>query len=154
MADVIKDRLYYDAHARNVIVDCKDGKDLESLIRDGEIGGGTPDMTNSVRILYLSTVPDLDTLADPSYNYVYLGDLQLYVDKLPIDFYAYIRNAAINDNIPIGTVIVNESDDLRVISEIGGTWELLGKMGFAINGEKQIFYAFKKTGSENMTFPE
>lgn len=154
MADVIKDRLYYDAHARNVIVDCKDGKDLETLIKNGEIGGGIPDMSDSVRILYLSTVPELETLADPSYNYIYLGVLQLYVDEVAIDFYAYIRNAAINDNIPIGTVIVNESDDLQVISKLGGTWEMLGKMGFAISGEKQIFYAYKKTGSTNMTFSE
>lgn len=32
-------KLYYDAHAKHVIVDCKDGKDLESLIKNGEIGG-------------------------------------------------------------------------------------------------------------------
>lgn len=145
MADE-QNKLYYDAHARNVIVDCKDGKDLETLIKNGEIGGsGIPDMSDAVQILYLSTMPSLETLADPAYNYTYIGNMELVIDETILTFYAYIRNAAINDNIPVGTVIVNESDDLSIIQKLGGTWKMLGRMVFSINKAPMPFFAYEKT---------
>lgn len=144
MADE-QNKLYYDAHARNVIVDCKDGKDLETLIKNGEIGGsGIPDMSDAVQILYMSTMPNLDTIADPAYNYTYIGDIDLVIDETIIAFYAYIRYAAVNDNIPVGTVIISESDDIAVINKLGGGWKMLGKMVFSINKIPTEFYAYEK----------
>ena len=37
------DKLFYDTHAKNVIVKCRGNKDLESLIENGELGNSKPD---------------------------------------------------------------------------------------------------------------
>lgn len=152
MADsnILDDSLFYDTHAKNVIVDCKDGKDLESLIRDGEIGGNgnIPDMGNAIRILYLSTIPDLENIANAAYNYTPVGVIHLSIGGTVFPFYAYIRNAVLNDSIPIGTVILNEVLDETVVASLGGTWEYIGTMVFNISGVDMSFYAYKKSGNE------
>lgn len=141
-----EEKLFYDAHARNVIVDCKDGKDLESLIEDGEIGGGNSslDPSETINILYLSTMPNMDTIADTKYTYKSIGVLQLAIGDNVIDFYAYIRNAGENDNIPVGTVIVTEFYNPATVGLLGGTWECLGRMTLTIGGESNKYYAYKK----------
>lgn len=143
-----EEKLFYDAHARNVIVDCKEGKDLESLIENGEIGGGDSklDPSETINIFYLSTMPHMDTIADSKYTYKSIGVLQLSIDNKLLDFYAYIRNAGENENIPVGTVVVTEFYNPATVGVLGGTWECLGRINLVI-GEGDTttkYYMYKK----------
>lgn len=143
-----EEKLFYDAHARNVIVDCKEGKDLESLIENGEIGGGDSklDPSETINIFYLSTMPHMDTIADSKYTYKSIGVLQLSIDNKLLDFYAYIRNAGENENIPVGTVVVTEFYNPATVGVLGGTWECLGRINLVIGGGDTTtkYYMYKK----------
>lgn len=153
MAELIEGNInkrYYDAHAKNVIVDCKDGRDLESLIENGEIGGGEMkfDPSEAINILYLSTMPGMDEIEDTVYTYKYLCPLTMSISGNPITFYMYTRNASKNDNIPVGTIVMAEYYNTATIATLGGTWECLGKMELEIDEINQYYYLYKKTSKD------
>lgn len=139
-------KLYYDAHAKNVIVKCKDGQDLETLIENGEIGGGNknPDPSKMIQIMILSTVPNLDTVADEVYVYTKIGQIDMDVEGNTITFYAYFRNIEPDDNIPVGIVVIASYYNLATVSTLGGTWEYLGRMVVEIDSEDKTFYLYEK----------
>lgn len=138
-------KLYYDAHAKNVIVKCKDGQDLETLIENGEIGGNKkPDPSSMIQIMMLSTVPNLDTMVNEYYTYTYIGDIPMDVEGTTITFYAYFRNFAQDESIPIGTVVAASYYNVSTVSTLGGEWEYLGSMVVEIEGADKIFYLYEK----------
>ena len=138
-------KLYYDAHAKNVIVKCKDGQDLETLIENGEIGGNKkPNPSEMIQIVILSTVPNLDTVADEVYIYTSIGQIEMDIEGNTITFYAYFRNIEPDDNIPVGTVVTASYYNLATVSTLGGTWEYLGRMVVDIDNEDKTFYLYEK----------
>lgn len=136
------DRLFYDAHAKNVIVECKDGRDLEDLIDSGDLN--TPDLAKMVSVLFMSTESDLDKTSDNIYIWEKLGKIELGISGIKTDFYLYLRNISKNKSIPSGTVVVAEFNNVDTIKKLGGDWEALGETSFDIDGNKRIFYAYKK----------
>lgn len=148
-------RRYYDAHARNVIVDCKDGRDLESLIENGEIGGGEMqfDPSTAIKILYLSTMPGMDEIEDTVYTYTYICPLTMIVGGAPITFYMYYRNAGKNDRLPVGTIVMADYYNTATIATLGGTWQCLGKMELVIDEINQYYYLYKKISKDVVDSP-
>lgn len=140
------DKLYYDAHAKNVIVKCRDNQDLESLIESGELGKKKPDPSKMIKILFLSTLANLDTLADTVYIWEPIGKIVFNIGGIGIPLYAYFRNVGGEENsIPSGTVVVADFNDVSTIaSGLGGQWEELGKLYFATEDDTLEFYAYKK----------
>lgn len=138
-------KLYYDAHAKNVIVKCKDGQDLETLIENGEIGGNKkPNHSEMIQIVILSTVPNLDTVADEVYIYTSIGQIEMDIEGNTITFYAYFRNIEPDDNIPVGIIVTASYYNLATVSTLGGTWEYLGRMVVDIDNEDKTFYLYEK----------
>lgn len=138
-------KLYYDAHAKNVIVKCKDGQDLETLIENGEIGGNKkPNPSEMIQIVILSTVPNLDTVADEVYIYTSIGQIEMDIEGNTITFYAYFRSIEPDDNIPVGTIVTASYYNLATVSTLGGTWEYLGRMVVVIDNEDKTFYLYEK----------
>lgn len=87
------DKLFYDTHAKNVIVKCRNNKDLESLIEDGELGNSKPDHSKTIKILFLSTLANLDTLEDTMYVWEPIGRISLNIGGVDTPLYAYFRKA-------------------------------------------------------------
>lgn len=137
-----KDRLFYDAHAKNVIVDCRDGRDLEDLIDSGDLS--IPDLVRLVCVLFMSTDPDLQETSDNTYVWEKLGKIELGIGGVKTEFYLYLRNISRNKSIPSGTVVFAEFNSIDTIKKLGGNWEALGETNFEISGNKRIFYAYKK----------
>ena len=79
------DRLFYDAHAKNVIVECKDGRDLEDLIDSGDLSA--PDLAKLVCVLFMSTDPDLQKTSDNIYVWEKLGKMELNISGVKTEFY-------------------------------------------------------------------
>lgn len=147
MAENLEGRLFYDSHAKNVYVKSKDNQDLETLIENGDIGSGSKfDPSEAITILYLSTMPGMENIADTIYTYTSIGIVQLMVGGAILDFYAYTRNASINEDIPIGTVVMALYNDVSEINKLGGTWELLGAAPLVLEGDIIVdYYMYKKT---------
>lgn len=137
------DKLFYDAHAKNVIVECKDGRDLEDLIQSGDLVGSY-DPSRMISILFMSTLSDLENLSDDVYKWQKIGKMELAVAGVLTDFWLYIRNIGRNEGIPSGTVVVAAFNNLATVSTLGGQWEQLGEMAFYIDNNQQTFYAYKK----------
>lgn len=137
------DRLFYNAHAKNVIVDCKDGRDLEDLIASGDLVGAK-DPSEMISILFMSTVSDLDNLSDGTYTWTKVGKIEFAINNVLTPFWLYIRSIGRNNGIPSGTVVVAEFNNVGTVSTLGGQWEYLGEMLFVINGTEKIYYAYKK----------
>mgnify|MGYP001033985364 FL=1 len=136
------DRLFYDAHAKNVIVECKDGRDLEDLIDSGDLSA--PDLAKLVCVLFMSTDPDLQKTSDNIYVWEKLGNMELNISGVKTEFYLYLRNISRNKSIPSGTVVFAEFNNVDTIKKLGGDWEALGEADFNISGNKKVFYAYKK----------
>ena len=139
------DKLFYDAHAKNVIVNCKGGRDLEDLIESGDLVGHR-DPADMIQILYVASVPNLDTLDDPIYTYKSIGTIEFAIGDFLCTFYAYFRNIGKSETIPIGTLVVAEFNNIATISTLGGEWEQLGKITFCIDNIEKGFFAYKKIG--------
>ncbi|HAU84385.1 MAG TPA: hypothetical protein DCW90_02395 [Lachnospiraceae bacterium] len=137
------DKLFYDAHAKNVIVECKNGRNLEDLIQSGDLVGSY-DPSRMISILFMSTISDLESLSDSTYTWQKVGKLELAIAGVLTDFWLYLRNIGRNESIPSGTVIVAEFNNLATVSTLGGQWEQLGEMSFYIDENEKIFYAYKK----------
>lgn len=137
------DKLFYDAHAKNVIVDCKNGRNLEELIQSGDLVGSY-DPSRMISILFMSTLSDLESLSDNIYTWQNIGKIELDVSGVLTNFWLYLRNIGKNESIPSGTVVLAEFNNLATISTLGGQWEQLGEMSFYINENKKIFCAYKK----------
>ncbi len=137
------DRLFYNAHAKNVIVDCKDGRDLEDLIVSGDLVGAK-DPSEMISILFMSTVSDLDNLSNDTYTWTKIGKMEFGINNVLTPFWLYIRSIGRNNGIPSGTVVVAEFNNVGTVSTLGGQWEYLGEMLFVINGTEKIYYAYKK----------
>ena len=136
------DRLFYDAHAKNVIVECKDRRDLEDLIDSGDLSA--PDLAKLVCVLFMSTDPDLQKTSDNIYVWEKLGKMELNISGVKTEFYLYLRNISRNKSIPSGTVVFAEFNNVDTIKKLGGNWEALGEADFNISGNKKVFYAYKK----------
>lgn len=139
-------KLYYDAHAKNVIVKCKENRDLESLIENGEIGGNAkPDLSDAIKIVFLSTVPNMETIQNTVYTYEPIGEIELYISDKLMTFYMYFRNVAENENIPIGTCVLGDFYNIATVSVLGGTWEYLGAMVLNQDGVDKRYHLYRKT---------
>lgn len=138
--------LYYDTHAKNVIVDCKDGKDLEYLINNGEIGSGADTSNTLFGALHMSTVPNMQDMENETYKYEFIGNINVNIGGIVSTFYLYIRNVKKNEYTPIGTVIFTDFYNLVAVSALGGSWECLGRTELMINDINKYYYAYKKIG--------
>lgn len=142
------DKLFYDTHAKNVIVKCRNNKDLESLIKDGELGNSKPDPSKMIKILFLSTLANLDTLEDTLYVWEPIGKISLNIGGVDTPLYAYFRKAGGEKNtIPSGTVVVTDFYNVSTVAtSLGGDWEELGKLYFDTDDNTTLeFYAYKKS---------
>lgn len=82
--------LYYDTHAKNVIVDCKDGKDLEYLINNGVIGSGADTSETLFGALHMSTVPKYARYKkNETYKYEFIGNINVNIGGI-ISTFIYI----------------------------------------------------------------
>lgn len=137
------DKLFYDTHAKNVIVDSKEGRNLEDLISTGELSGPY-DPARKIQIIFMSTVPNLETLDDPIYTYKNLGKVTFSISEVEVDFYMYTRDVGKSETIPSGTVVIAEYNNIATISVLGGQWALLGKMTLRIDNVNKTFFSYKK----------
>ena len=137
------DKVFYDAHAKNVIVECKDGRTLEDLIASGDLTGSY-DPTRMIQILFMSTVDNLETINDEIYTYKKIGKMDCVLNNANIAFYLYFRNVGKSETLPSGTVVVAEFNSVATISTLGGYWELLGEMILDIDDVEKTFFAYKK----------
>lgn len=142
MAD--NNKLYYDTHAKNVIVDCKDGRDLESLIINGEIGSCTDTSETLFGALHMSTVPNMQNIENETYKYEFIGNINLSIGGIESTFYLYLRNIKKNEYTPVGTIIFTDFYNLVAVSALGGIWECLGRTELTVNEINKYYYAYKK----------